>query len=89
MAWIAHQPISVCKVAAAYRNLQEDQEKKSAARQMNPLVVLAQSLDIGSYLEPIQLGAVDCIEKPLAPAGTGHLVTTHSPLRVLGMRHMA
>lgn len=54
-----------------------------------PVVVLAQSLDMGCYLEAMQLGAVDYVEKPLAPAEIEHLVTTHLPLRFWGTRHSA
>jgi DNA-binding NtrC family response regulator len=42
-----------------------------------PVVVLAQSLDMGCYLEAMQLGAVDYVEKPLAPPEVEHLVTTY------------
>lgn len=43
-----------------------------------PVVVLTRSLDMGCYLEAMQLGAVDYVEKPLAPAEMEYLVTTHS-----------
>jgi len=54
-----------------------------------PVVVLAQSLDMSCYLEAMQLGAVDYVEKPLAPDELEHLVTTHTPSRLLGMHHVA
>jgi len=42
-----------------------------------PLVVLTRCLEMKCYLEAMQLGAADYIEKPLAPADFEHLVTTH------------
>jgi two-component system response regulator FlrC len=42
-----------------------------------PVAVLTHSLHMGCYLEAMQLGAVDYLEKPLAPAEVEHLVTTH------------
>jgi two-component system C4-dicarboxylate transport response regulator DctD len=42
-----------------------------------PVVVLARSLDIGCYLEAMQLGAVDYLEKPLSPADLSRLIDSH------------
>ena len=42
-----------------------------------PVVVTARCLNIGCYIEAIQLGAVDYVEKPLAPAEIEYLVTTY------------
>jgi DNA-binding NtrC family response regulator len=42
-----------------------------------PLVVLASSLEMNCYLAAIQLGAVDYLEKPLAPAEFEQLVMAH------------
>jgi len=64
-------------------------ESALARDRHTPVVVLAQSLDMGCYLEAMQLGAVDYVEKPLAPAEVEYLVITHSPPRVLGMRRTA
>jgi DNA-binding NtrC family response regulator len=41
------------------------------------VVVLTRCLEMNCYLEAMQLGAVDYLEKPLAPAEFEHLVTTH------------
>jgi DNA-binding response OmpR family regulator len=35
----------------------------------------------------VQLGAVDYVEKPLAPAEVEHRMTTHAQLRELEMPH--
>ena len=43
-----------------------------------PVVVLARTLNMGCYLEAMQLGAVDYVEKPLAPAEMEYLVTRHA-----------
>jgi DNA-binding NtrC family response regulator len=42
-----------------------------------PVVVLTRCLDINCYLEAMQLGATDYLEKPLTPAEFEHAVTTH------------
>ena len=42
-----------------------------------PVVVLARCLEMKCYLEAMQLGAADYLEKPLAPAEFERLVTTH------------
>jgi len=42
-----------------------------------PVVVLTRCLEMNCYLEAMQLGAVDYLEKPLAPGEFEHLVTTH------------
>ena len=60
-----------------------------ARNRHTPVVVLAQSLNIGCYLEAMQLGAVDYVEKPLTPAEVEHLVTTHLQPHGLAMRHTA
>ena len=42
-----------------------------------PVVVLTRCLEMKCYLEAMQLGAADYLEKPLAPAEFERLVTTH------------
>ena len=42
-----------------------------------PVVVLTRCLEMKCYLEAMQLGAVDYLEKPLAPPEFERLVTTH------------
>ena len=41
------------------------------------VVVLTRCLEMNCYLEAMQLGAADYLEKPLAPAEFEHLVRTH------------
>lgn len=64
-------------------------QRALARNRHTPVVVVAQTLDIGCYLEAMQLGAVDYLEKPLAPAELEHLVTTHAPSHVLRIQHVA
>jgi DNA-binding NtrC family response regulator len=52
-------------------------ERAVARNRHTPVVVLAQSVHMGCYLEAMQLGAVDYVEKPLASAEVEHLVTTY------------
>jgi two-component system phosphoglycerate transport system response regulator PgtA len=42
-----------------------------------PVVVLTRCLEMNCYIEAMQLGAVDYLEKPLRPAEFERLVTTH------------
>jgi len=49
-------------------------------------VVLTHCLHMGCYLEAMQLGAVDYLEKPLTPADVEHLLTTHAQPRLFEMR---
>ena len=42
-----------------------------------PVVVLTRCLEMNCYLEAMQLGATDYLEKPLEAAEFEHLVTTH------------
>jgi DNA-binding NtrC family response regulator len=44
-----------------------------------PVVVLARSLDMGCYLDAMQLGALDYLEKPLRPHELLRLVKSHLP----------
>ena len=65
-------------------------QRALARDRRTPVVVLAHCLDMSCYLEAMQLGAVDYVEKPLAPAEVERLVTTHLQPRVLlAMRHTA
>jgi DNA-binding NtrC family response regulator len=64
-------------------------ERALARNHHTPVVVLAHCLDMGCYLEAMQLGAVDYVEKPLTLSGLEYLVTTHSEQRMIGMRHSA
>jgi len=40
----------------------------------NPVLVLTRSIDMPSYLEAMQLGALDYMEKPIPPSEIGPLV---------------
>ena len=42
-----------------------------------PALVVARHHDMGCYLEAMQLGAVDYVEKPLSPAEIVRMVETH------------
>jgi DNA-binding NtrC family response regulator len=52
-------------------------EHSLARDRRTPVVVLTRSLEMNCYLEAMQLGAVDYLEKPLAPAEFERVVTTH------------
>lgn len=43
-----------------------------------PILVVTRSLDISCYLEAMQLGALDYVERPLEAAEIARLVETHS-----------
>ena len=42
-----------------------------------PVLVLTDSLDMGCYLEAMQLGAADYMEKPVLPSEIARLIETH------------
>jgi DNA-binding NtrC family response regulator len=52
-------------------------DRAIARNRHTPVVVVAQSIHMACYLEAMQLGAVDYVEKPLASAEVEHLVTTY------------
>ncbi len=43
-----------------------------------PILVVTRCLDINCYLEAMQLGALDYLERPLAASEITRLVETHS-----------
>jgi DNA-binding NtrC family response regulator len=49
-----------------------------------PVLVLARCADVGCYLEAIQLGALDYLEKPLPPQELLQLVKSHLRARASG-----
>jgi DNA-binding NtrC family response regulator len=48
-----------------------------ARNRRTPVVVLTRCLEMNCYLEAMQLGAADYLEKPVAPAEFERLVTTY------------
>jgi DNA-binding NtrC family response regulator len=64
-------------------------ERALARNRRTPVVVLTQSLNMGCYLEAMQLGAVDYVEKPLTPSEVEHLVTTYWQPHVVALRRPA
>jgi DNA-binding NtrC family response regulator len=48
-----------------------------ARNRHTPVVVLTRCLEMNCYLEAMQLGAADYLEKPVAPAEFTRLITTH------------
>jgi DNA-binding response OmpR family regulator len=48
-----------------------------ATDRFRPVVILARFHDVGCYLEAMQLGAVDYLEKPLSTVEIVRAVTTH------------
>ena len=47
-----------------------------------PVLVFTRSVDMPCYLEAIQLGALDYIEKPLPPSQIGEMVAKHLQTRL-------
>ncbi|HXH49621.1 MAG TPA: response regulator [Terriglobia bacterium] len=52
-------------------------EQSIAKDRFRPVVILARYHDVGCYLEAMQLGAVDYLEKPLSTVEIVRAVTTH------------
>ena len=46
-----------------------------------PVLVLTHRVDLSCYLEAMQLGALDYLERPLSPSEIGKLVATHLRIR--------
>jgi DNA-binding response OmpR family regulator len=53
------------------------------------VLVVTRSIDIGCYLEAMQLGAVDYVEKPIPPAGLLRYVEAHAQAKPFRMRGSA
>lgn len=47
-----------------------------------PVIVLARNHDMNCYIEAMQLGAVDYLEKPLSDSDLIRLLRTHLPMRI-------
>ena len=52
-------------------------ERSVARDRYRPVVILSRYHDVGCYLEAMQLGAVDYLEKPLSAIEIVRAVTTH------------
>ena len=64
-------------------------ERALARNPHTPVVVLARNIYMDCYLESMQLGAVDYVEKPLPSAEMEYLVTTHWRPRAGELRTVA
>lgn len=58
-------------------------ERVLAIDRRTPVLVLTRCVDMDCYLEAMQMGAVDYLEKPLTPAELAHVIETH--LRPVGL----
>lgn len=56
-------------------------EHSVAKNRYKPVVILSHYHDVGCYLEAMQLGAVDYLEKPVSALDIVRVVTTHIPTR--------
>ena len=52
-------------------------ERSVAKNRYRPVIVMSRYHDVGCYLEAMQLGAVDYLEKPLTAVDIVRAVTTH------------
>ena len=52
-------------------------ESSVAQDRFRPVVIICRHHDVACYLEAMQLGAVDYLEKPLSALEIKHAVTTH------------
>jgi two-component system response regulator FixJ len=52
-------------------------ERSVATNRYRPVVILSRYHDVGCYLEAMQLGAVDYLEKPLSALEIVRAITTH------------
>jgi DNA-binding NtrC family response regulator len=61
-------------------------ERANQLDRRQPVLVLTRCLDMPCYLEAMQLGAVDYLEKPVPPADLLRFVRTHTPYDRLKMQ---
>ena len=73
---LEHEPFDFIVVSPAFE-AHRLMELTLARRRHTPRVLLTRCLEMNCYLEAMQLGAADYLEKPLAPAEFERLVTTH------------
>ena len=52
-------------------------ERALSLEQRRPVVILSRCLDMDCYLEAMQLGAADYLEKPVDPAELARVISTH------------
>ena len=52
-------------------------ERALRLEQRRPVVILSRCLDMDCYLEAMQLGAADYLEKPVDPAELARVIRTH------------
>ncbi len=52
-------------------------ERAIAIDRRTPVLVVTRAVDMGCYLEAMQLGASDYLEKPVVPSEMARLVETH------------
>ena len=52
-------------------------ERALSLEQRRPVVILSRCLDMDCYLEAMQLGAADYLEKPVDPAELARVIITH------------
>ncbi len=52
-------------------------ERALSLEQRRPVVILSRCLDMDCYLEAMQLGAADYLEKPVEPAELARVIRTH------------
>ena len=58
-------------------------ERALTQNRHTPVIVLTRTLNMACYLEAMQLGAVDYVEKPVTPAYLEKFLITHGPMRTL------
>jgi DNA-binding NtrC family response regulator len=54
-------------------------EQAIAIDKRTPVLVVTRCIDIPSYLDAMQLGAIDYVEEPLKPSEVVRLVEAHLP----------
>ena len=52
-------------------------ERALSLEQRRPVIILSRCLDMDCYLEAMQLGAADYLEKPVNPAELARVIITH------------
>jgi two-component system response regulator AtoC len=79
VTWVGRQDFDLVLVSQGSTNFEGRSVLARAIERdrHTPVVVLSKSIDMGCYLEAMQAGALDYMEKPLLPSEIAELVRKH------------
>jgi DNA-binding NtrC family response regulator len=78
LEFTAYDLVVVCQGSPAFEG-RKVLERVVEANRRTPVLVVTRNLDMGCYLEAMQLGAVDYVEKPVAATDMLRVLESHLP----------